>query len=160
MINANTLRNAKYLLKTSLGVSEDFYTHSELFLLHSCGQGAGNSPGIWCCISSALFDMYETKGHGAEFHSPCGNYTTEIHIIGFVDDTSGSTDDFAIPYVAPLSHYYARATHDAQTWNDILALSGRALQETKCSYHLLFYTFTPAGIPILCGGTAHPPEQI
>ena len=45
-INGNTLQQAKYVLKTQLGVSENVYKHSELFPIHGSGQGAGNSPGV------------------------------------------------------------------------------------------------------------------
>lgn len=45
-INGNTLKQAKYVLKTKLGVSEEAYEHCELFPIYGSGQGAGNSPGI------------------------------------------------------------------------------------------------------------------
>lgn len=70
LVNANTLLHAKYLLKTKLGVSENFYAHTSLTPVFGSGQGAGNSPGIWCAISSVLFETYEAKSNGAEFLSP------------------------------------------------------------------------------------------
>ena len=48
-------------------------------------------------------------------------------MIGFVDDTSGSTNDFLLPKPAPLTHYANLTIHDAQRWNDTLQLSGGAL---------------------------------
>lgn len=44
----------------------------------------------------------------------------------------------------------------AQNWHDILSLSGRSLQERKCSYHFLYFQFTPAGLPVLQGGLNDP----
>jgi hypothetical protein len=155
-INAKTLEEAKYVLKTQLGVSESFYRHSTFLPIYGSGQGAGNSPGLWCCISSVLFDLYEEKAHGAFFQSPDGTVSVRVYMIGFVDDTSGSINDFMLPKSASLNHYVNKATEDAQRWNDILALSGGALEDTKCSYHFLFYEFTISGLAVLKGGTFDP----
>ena len=38
----------------------------------------------------------------------------KLYMIGFVDDTSGSTNDFLLPEPAPLHHYAKLATHNAQ----------------------------------------------
>ena len=77
----------------------------------------------------------------------------KLYMIGFVDDTSGSTNDFLLPEPAPLHHYANLATHDAQRWNDMLHLSGRALEDSKCSYHFMYYKFTRNGQPVLKGRT-------
>ena len=77
-------------------------------------------------------------------------------MIGFVDDTSGSTNDFLFPEPAPLTHYANLAIHDVQWWNDILQLSGGALEDSKCSYHFMYYEFTRNGHPVLKGGTLEP----
>ena len=77
-------------------------------------------------------------------------------MIGFVDDTSGSTNDFLLPKPAPLHHYASFATHDAQQWNDTLQLSGGALEDSKCSYHFMYYEFTRKGRPVLKGRTFDP----
>ena len=45
VINASTLQESKYVLKTKLGISEAHYKHEELFPIYGSGQGAGKSPG-------------------------------------------------------------------------------------------------------------------
>ena len=155
-INGNTLQQAKYVLKTQLGVSEKFYKHSDLFPIHGSGQGAGNSPGIWCCISSVVFDCYDKKANGAVFYSPDRSIKCEIYMIGFVDDTSGSTNDFLAEKQMPPGHYVKLAQEDAQRWNNILHVTGAALNDTKCSYHFVTYDFTITGIPMAKGGTFDP----
>jgi hypothetical protein len=155
-INASTLAQAKYVLKTKLDISETFYQHSEFFPIYGSGQGAGNSPGLWGCISSVLFKCYEEKAHGAYFESPDGSIKVKVFMIGFVDDTSGSSNDFLHPNQQPLEHYVARATHDAQRWNDLLNLTGGALNDLKCSYHFITYEFTISGLPIPKSGTFDP----
>ncbi|KAL7574197.1 hypothetical protein ACA910_014872 [Epithemia clementina (nom. ined.)] len=155
-INAHTLQEAKYLLKTKLGVSESFYKHCSLFPIYGSGQGAGNSPGLWCCISSVLFSMFDDVANGAQFVSPDRQYRVQIFLVGFVDDTSSSVNDFLAPSPLPVAHYVQKAQHDAQKWNDILQLSGGALNLQKCSYHVMYYQFTPSGLPVLQGGTFTP----
>ena len=53
--NARTLEQAEYRVGTELGVSETGYTHSPEYLIYGTGQGSGNSPMIWCFLSSVLF---------------------------------------------------------------------------------------------------------
>ncbi|KAL7569758.1 hypothetical protein ACA910_005702 [Epithemia clementina (nom. ined.)] len=159
-VHATTLQEAKYFLRTRLGLSEASYSHCTIFPIYGSGQGAGNSPAIWCCISSVLFDLYAENSHGAYFCSPDGKTSVRIFMIGFVDDTSGSFNDFLLPQPAPVTHYLAQAQADAQRWNDILQLSGGALEPSKCSYHCLYYGFTVRGIPLLLGGTFEPQISI
>ena len=118
LINATTLKSVRYLLKTLLGISSTSYSHSQLFPIYGSRQGSGNSPGLWCAISSVLFDVYEQQACGASFYSPNQTIAVKLYMIGFVDDTSGSTNDFLLPEPAPLHHYANLATHDAQQWNN------------------------------------------
>ena len=156
LINAITLKSAKYLLKTQLGISSTSYSHCNLFPIYGSGQGSGNSPGLWCAISSVLFNVYEQQACGASFYYPDKTIAVELYMIGFVDDTSGSTNNFLLPEPAPLHHYTNLATHDAQRWNDTIQLSGGALEDSKCSYHFMYYEFTRKGQPVLKGGTFEP----
>ena len=160
LINATTLKSARYLLKTQLGISSISYSHSDLFPIYGSGQGSGNSPGLSCAISSVLFDVHETQDCGASFYSPDETIAVQLYMIRFVNDTSGSTSDFFLPEPAPLHHYTNLATHDTQRWNDILQLSGGALEDSKCSYHFMYYEFTRNGQPVLKGGTFDPAIEI
>jgi hypothetical protein len=77
-------------------------------------------------------------------------------MIGFVDDTRGNTNDFLQPTQQPLEHYAKLATHDAQRWNNLLNLTGGALNDQKCSYHFISYDFTISGLAIPKTGTFDP----
>ena len=81
-------------------------------------------------------------------------------MIGFVDDTSGSINDFLLPEPASPEHYIQRATCDAQRWSNVLSLSGGGLQKTKCSYHFLYYKFTIDGLAVLQDGEFGPKIEI
>lgn len=77
-------------------------------------------------------------------------------MIGFVDDTSGSTNNFLHPNQMSMDHYIDLATNDAQRWNDVLHVTGAALNETKCSYHFLTFNFTLSGLAFAKGDTFDP----
>ena len=77
-------------------------------------------------------------------------------MIGFVDDTSGSTNDFLPHKQLPLDHYLERGESDAQRWNDVLHVSGAALNDSKCSYHFLHYNFSLSGIAFAKGSIVNP----
>lgn len=104
-INGNTLKEVKYVLKTQSGVSEKSYQYFNLFSIHGSGQGAGNFPGIWCCISSNIFVCYKKKANGEEFYYPDMKVQCNMFMTGFFDETSGSTDSFFQPSQMPLQHY-------------------------------------------------------
>jgi hypothetical protein len=42
-----------------------------------------------------------------------------------------------------------KATKDAQRWNDLLAITGMALEIPKCKFHLASYKFSASGAPVL-----------
>ena len=46
MVDAKTLHEAQYKLRTSLGMSKTSYSHCMEFPIHGSGQGSGNSPAI------------------------------------------------------------------------------------------------------------------
>jgi hypothetical protein len=95
LVNVNTLKQAKYKLKTALGVTEASYYHCTASPLHGTGQGSGNSPMIWCFISSTLFDCHQDRAYGAIFESPDWKVTITFSMVGFVDDSTGTVNDFA-----------------------------------------------------------------
>ena len=128
--------------------------------MYGSGQGSDNSPGLWCAISSALFDVYEKQACGGSFYSPDKTINVKLYMIGFVNVTSSSTNDFLLPEPAPLTHYANLAIHDAQRWNDTLQLSGGALEDSKCSYHFMYYEFTRNSHPVVKGGTFEPAISI
>ena len=77
-------------------------------------------------------------------------------MIGFVDDTSGSIDNFLQPSQKLLQHYATLAAEDAQRWKNVLHVMGAALNKIKFSYHFLSYEFTLSGIVVAKGDTFDP----
>eukprot|EP00957_Ditylum_brightwellii_P209498 15361996-Ditylum_brightwellii.AAC.1 len=69
-----------------LGVSDDYYTHCELFPIYGSGQGATNLSHIWLAIRSTICDIYNEYAKGEEFVSPDQAIQVLLAILGFVDD--------------------------------------------------------------------------
>jgi exonuclease III len=153
-VHGKTLQEAKYHLKTQLGVSESFYEHSTLFPVYGTGQGSGSSPTIWLVISSTLFDIYESCTPGAEYSSPDGSVQIRIFMLGFVDDCSSQTHN-TLQNLDPTT-MINNMKRDAQIWGDLLYISGGDLELPKCSYHLINYLFAANGTPYMESGTPGP----
>jgi hypothetical protein len=124
MSNALTLEKAHYRLRTELGLSEECYSHTEDSPIYGTGQGSGNSPMIWCFLSSALFNCYEQTAYGASYATPDKSYQMKLHMVGYVDDSNGQTNMFEENIQSQDVEILDRARHDAQTWHDILHTSG------------------------------------
>ena len=69
-------------------------------------------------------------------------------MVGFVDDSTGTCNDFRPNDQVSLQQLFQRMEHDAQVWNDLLYCSGGKLELTKCSFHMLHFEFLPNGKPI------------
>jgi hypothetical protein len=54
----------------------------------------------------------------------------------------------------------AMMQHDAQLWSDLLWASGGALELPKCTYHFIYFDFTPTGEPCMRPGQVGPPLSI
>jgi exonuclease III len=147
--NMTTLLHAKYKLKTELGLSNEFYQHTDEYPIYGTGQGSGNSPMIWCFLSSVLFDCYETLANGAVYELPDRSGHTKLYMVGYVDDSNGQTNSFIDNSQPDDAEILTKACHDAQSWHDVLAASGGALELSKCSYQLISWTFAKDGTPYM-----------
>ena len=146
-LHANTLQQAKFHLRTINGISEQSYSHSLQFPIYGSGQGSGNSPAIWLFISSTLCDVHHQVSHGASFTTPHGAETVKLSMVAFVDDSTGTYNEFQPQSEPDITTMLPHAQHDCQTWNDLLWCSGGKLELTKCSYHVLRFEFLPNGVP-------------
>jgi hypothetical protein len=159
-VNARTLKQAKYKLRTSTGVSAKFYSHCHAFPIYGTGQGSGNSPFIWCIISSTLFRCHEAKSHGATFSTPDKSTSVSLSMVGFVDDSTGQVNDFDNPIQPTPKELSEIMKHEAKLWNDLLWISGGLLELDKCSYHHIHFDFDVDGNASLRLGHVGPPITI
>jgi hypothetical protein len=157
-VHARTLKEAKYKLKTLLGVSDEFYSHCQFFPIYGTGQGSANSPVIWTIVSSLLFECHEAAGHGAHFSTPDKKMSVNLSMVGFVDDSTGQVNQFLAHEQPTPSQLATIMKNDAQLWSNLLWLSGGLLELPKCSYHHIHFDFDPSGKPSMRGG--HVTNQI
>ena len=149
-MNATTLHQAEYKIRTELGLAPTGYSHEPEFPIYGTGQGSANSPAIWCFLSSTLFDCYEQVAHPAIYVSPTCDTAVAVGMIGFVDDCNGQSNLFTEDgSPATVSAIIENTRHNAQHWNNLLAASGGALELSKCSCHVLQWVFTASGAPLL-----------
>jgi hypothetical protein len=123
-VHADTLRLARFFLRSQDGLSATSYSHCLQFPIHGSGQGSANSPCIWLFISSTLCDVHLNSAHGAFFTTPDESETVKFSMVGFVDDCTGTFNDFQPQTEAPRSVLTKRMETDAQLWNDLLWCSG------------------------------------
>jgi hypothetical protein len=155
-VHARTLKEAKYKLKTVLGVSDEYYSHCEFFPIYGTGQGSANSPVIWTIVSSVLFEVHESQGHGAHFTTPDQQMSVNLSMVGFVDDSTGQVNDFLANTQPTPEQLASIMQHDAQLWSNLLWISGGLLELPKCSYHHIHFDFDHTGKPFMRGGRVAP----
>ena len=148
IVQGKTLKEAKYHLKTKLGISDDFIQHSQAYPIYGTGQGSGNSPTYWLLISSTLFDMYDRMATGSKYATPDRTVSLVLRAIGFVDDVRTTTNAFDDASVSVPTLTTTAETND-QLWHDILTTTNQALELSKCGYHIIAYDFKPDGAPTL-----------
>ena len=130
-VHAANLEEAEYKLKLLMKTSNTSYRHCKKFLIHGTGQGSGNSPMIWCFISSILFDCHNQTAHGLTTDSPNEDVIVSFSIIGFVDGSACVTGRLQNKTIDQL---LVRVKHNAHLWHDLLWASGGKLELQKCNF--------------------------
>ena len=148
IVQATTLEEAKYHLRTQHSVTEEFYKHCKAFPIYGTGQGSGSSPVLWIIISSILIDAHQANSHGAQYSSPDHKTYITFSIVGFVDDSSSQVNDFSTNLQDNIAHLISNMQQDLQLWSDMLTFTGGSLNQQKCSYHITYYSFRESGNPI------------
>ena len=140
-VSAYTLQDAKYCLKTQLGITTELYSHCRMYPIYGTGQGSGNLPIIWLFIGSVLFDCHNSVAKGAIFETPDKSLSVQLSMTGYVDDNTGQTNNFTIGAQQTVREVRDNMRNDAQAWGDLLAVTGQALELSKCSFNHLHYDF-------------------
>jgi len=156
-IHGDMLHDAKYRIKTKIGVSEEHYQHSEDDPVFGTGQGSIPSPPIVAMVFSVCFDIFEEFGHGATYTDSKGDEYLRVGMTGFVDDNNQNTTKRKEESEEDM---IARCCEDAQLWHDILWASGGSLEVSKCSYQFLKFEFNDDGTPVSKKGSHGPPVVI
>ena len=93
VVQGQTLKHARYHLKTRFGISDEYICHTFESPWFGSGQGPGNSPVYCLVLTSTLYYIYASKAkRPAVYMSLDGSVTAEILQLGFVDDVYNRTD--------------------------------------------------------------------
>ena len=146
-LHGKSLRNMRYHLRSTNGLSETFYSHTPTLPIYGTGQGSGNSPVLWLLMSATLFDVYDEYAYGTTIQDPSGAMDLKMTINGFVDDTNSCVNNWRPQSDGTLADLKEKVKHDAQLWADLVSISGGKLELSKCSVHYLTFDFDPDGTP-------------
>eukprot|EP00957_Ditylum_brightwellii_P093576 7125648-Ditylum_brightwellii.AAC.1 len=130
-VHAQTLAEAKFKLKTALGVIDD----------------------------SMLFDIHDELGNGANFCDPLQLITVHVSMVGFMDDATGQTHEFCNNHAVP-EQLIELMQPDVQLWSDLLWLLCGLPDVDKCSYHFIYYCLLADGTTIMRSQRPGPPLDV
>ena len=152
LANANTLKNAQYRILTDMGLAPSEYSHTPEHPIYGTGQGSGaNGPSLWLFLDSVvLYHCYDSKTASAVYCTPDKRNRISLGMAGFVDDFNGQTNQFEKDWSKRTWQLILQAAQkNAQLWTNLLHASGGALELAKCSFHLLRWSFSISGAPVL-----------
>lgn len=131
--NGRTLKRARY---TTSEQKWDYRKHSNEHPFFGTRQGSGNSPAIWCFLSSILYDCYDKEAAKATYTTPSGSEDVlALGMVGFVDDSNGQTNLFDRDDTElTRQQIIVQLEHNAQLWAELLGATGGALELSKFSY--------------------------
>jgi ribonuclease HI len=138
-MHGQTLRQAKYHIKTKYGISEESYSHSYDTPIYGNGQGAGDSPSQWNQESAVLIDLFSSEAHAARITHPVNKTVDSVAMTAFADDTTihgNITECESHPNVI-IQNIQEDITH----WNEYLHAAGHHLELSKCACYVIFWEF-------------------
>jgi hypothetical protein len=88
-MHSSALLHMKYFVKTTHGISEEFYRVRQWYLLYGTEQGSGASAVVWLSIVVSLLTALTVMALIAmTFANPWGDVFEERNANSFVDDTA------------------------------------------------------------------------
>ena len=149
LANANTLKKSKYRIRTDLVLAPSRDSHTPEHPIYGTGQGSANGPSLWLFLDSVLYDCYDSKTALAIYCAPDKRNRISLGMAGFVDDSNGQTNQFEQDESDRTWQLILQAAQkNAQLWTNLLHASGGALELSKCSFHLLRWSFSISGAPV------------
>ena len=79
-----------------MGISKEWYQSTEEIPLNGPGQGNRVGPPMWMCISTVAMNILAALHQEVEFTDPNRKRKTSRPIDGFVDETTGCTNQFTM----------------------------------------------------------------
>ena len=130
------IQSMKMFLRTSHGISTNYYSDTIGQPFQGVVQGSGAAPALWLIISIFLVRYLYSKNVTTKLSSPITNAVLPLAALIFVDDTDlyvfNSGADTAEEVVI-------KAQRLLNTWHEILKFTGGDLKLSKCYWTLQDY---------------------
>jgi hypothetical protein len=158
--HAKILLEARYRIKTTLGVSAEYYSNTEEEPLYGPGQGGTASMFIWGIVSNMLLEIMREEKNGITMLDPGMTNKIQRVMDAFVDDTTGWVNNFSKELAGPqhadnLKLILEELTGTAQLWEQLLTASGGALELNKCFYYIVKWIWED-GVARMATGEENP----
>ena len=134
-----TLQKASHKIKTGFGISEDVYG-DEPVPLQGTGQGNGHAPTTWALISSKMFQVMKTAGHGLKAVTAISRKSVSLVGFAFVDDTD--IIDGAEDVNTSGERILARFQSAMDRWCGVLRATGGLIAPEKSVFYLIDFDWT------------------
>ena len=153
------LTKANYYIRTQVSQSTESYKSDSNFHLHGPGQGTIFGPPVWMVVSTLILELVPIRAAPIRFCTPDGKINLKRFMDGFVDDTTGWTNDFhhSIHYGTNLSRIRQQLQTLSQWWEELLTATGGKLELPKCFFYVIHFTFNDDGLPSLHSFQQHEP---
>ena len=149
-VHLKVLDRMKFHIKTSYGVSEDFFQNSEVQLILGLLQGSAAVGALWGLVSGLLLRVLDKHFPPTQFRSPQPWIFTERNGEAFVDDTTLWEIQYGDPTqtTTRIQTIVPRMEKKAQAWATLLGISGGILNLKKCFWYLFAWKWTDTGAAI------------
>ena len=142
--HARVITQAKFHIKSLLGISDLFYTHSEDSPVYGTGQGTGDSSNQWGMLSSIILRIMHERANSAHFEAPDKSETEDVSNTAFVDDTSGYQNEYNREEDT-IRTLIEMMKEDVTNWDQLLLATGGMLELIKCLFFLTIWKFNEDG---------------
>jgi hypothetical protein len=145
-LHAQTLREAKYHIKTLYGIGECPNGHMAPDPFYGTGQGAADSMPRWGILSDKAINAYNKHSKSTAVTGPLTNKTINTKIRAFVDDTNCPT----LTDNPDLKLLKQQVEQNTSLWEKLLFTIGGKLELTKCKFSTFAWHSDKNGTQILC----------
>ena len=131
MTQTKSLVQQKHRVKTTLGISPEYFTWNDNEKIGGSGQGSGASMINWHSFNEAIIESYRKL-----MNINKNNYEKEYHVKSFVDDNKLLFDFEGETTLDQIKDTLKRGIH---IWNKLLYFTGGELSMPKCFFSVVMY---------------------
>eukprot|EP00957_Ditylum_brightwellii_P055192 4184044-Ditylum_brightwellii.AAC.1 len=112
--------NMKQYVRTTAGISKQYYSRNDMYEIFGEGQGKGSSLPNWIFTMSPLLNVLEDCCTGVLMISTCWKYTSKQVADSYVDGTDSVVVDQTTQSTDTPKNITEKLCLVAQNWSDLL----------------------------------------